>query len=96
MLDGTGWRKDAEELMLRYLRVLNHHYEGLEKNLNSNLFLGKQLQPRTKLLRRFHVFFNFTPCNHLVETEQSRPPPNLLCNVVLALQLTCAFLCYRK
>ena len=32
----------------------------------------------------FHVFFNFSPCNFIVETEQSRPPSHPLTNVVLA------------
>ena len=55
MLDGTEWRKDAEELMLRYLRVLNHHYynEGLEKNLNSNLYFGRAATNPDKTVETF-------------------------------------------
>lgn len=51
-----------------------------------------QLQPRTKLLRHFNAIFNFPPCNHRFQKEQTCTPGTMLWR----LNSSKNFLCYRK
>ena len=96
MLEGTEWRKDAEELMLRYLRVLNHHYEGLEKNLNSNLFFGQAATTPDKTVETFPCIFQFRAMQPSCRDGTKSPPSQLLVQCCFGLTAHVCILVLRQ